>query len=231
MILSGHPEATIVDITHQIRHFNIVDAAYQMSSTYASFPKGTVHIMHVYTYYDDPSAFIAFEHEGHYFVGPDNGIFSLVFQGLSSPVYLIGDTQTDAWSGKQMAEAAVKILGEEGLESFPEYDEMDQKINLQPVISAKEIRGTVIQVDEFDNAITNISRETFEQVRKGRQFALYFKRFDPITYLCAHYSEVEIGETLCRFNSLGFLEIAINLGKAASSLGLKHNDTIQIEFF
>lgn len=224
-------DAHIIDITHQIQHFNIVDAAYQLSATYDSFPEGTVHIMHVYTYYDDPSKWIAFQKNGHFFVGPDNGIFSLVFNELTEDVYEVGNSNKGGWSGFQMANAAVDVLREDPWEGFEQCDEIDQRINLQPVVGAKEIRGTIIQVDEFDNVITNINLQTFEKVRKGRQFALYFKRFDPITYLSAHYSEVEIGETLCRFNSLGYLEIAINLGEAATALGLKMNDTIQIEFY
>lgn len=231
MIYSNCPGANVVDITHHIRHFNVVEAAYQLSATYDSFPQGTVHIVHVYTYYDDPARWIAFEHEGYYFVGPDNGIFSLAFEGLSAKVYEVGNSASGEWSGRIMAEAAARILQDDPWAAYEECENIERKINLQPVVSAKEIRGTVIYVDEFENAITNISRESFEKVRSGRQFALYFKRFDPITYMCSHYSEVEIGETLCRFNSLGYLEISINLGKAASALGLKLNDTIQIEFY
>ena len=231
MIHSRCNHAVVIDITHQIRHFNIVEAAYQLSSTFASFPRGTVHIVHVYTYYDDPSRWIAFEKEGHYFIGPDNGVFSLVFEELNEDVYEIGNSEVEEWSGKQMATAAADLALDGNWERFTMCENIEQKINLQPVIGAKEIRGTVIHIDEFENAITNITKDTFEKVRNGRQFALYFKRFDPITYMCAHYSEVEIGETLCRFNSLGYLEIAINLGKAAGLLGLKLNDTIQIEFF
>jgi hypothetical protein len=230
-IYSNCPEAQIVDITHQIQHFNIVDAAFQLGASYASFPKGSVHIMHVYTYYDDPSTWIAFSREGQFFVGPNNGIFSLMFEDLGSDIYEIGTSAQSDWSGFQMAEAAVDLFRDDPWEGYTICEDVDRRIKLQPVISAKEIRGTIIQIDEFHNAITNIDLATFEKVRNGRQFALYFKRFDPITYLSDHYSEVEIGETLCRFNSLGYLEIAINLGKAASTLGLKMNDTIQIEFF
>ena len=78
--------------------------------------------------------------------------------------------------------------------------------------------------------IVNIRRELFEQVGQNREFALYFKRHDPITQLSLHYNDVPIGETLCLFNSADYLEIAINMGKAGSLLGLKMEDTIQIDF-
>jgi hypothetical protein len=65
---------------------------------------------------------------------------------------------------------------------------------------------------------------------KGRKFSLYFKRNDPITELSGNYCDVEIGEQLCLFNTAGFLEIAINMGRAATLLGLKADDTVEVVF-
>jgi S-adenosylmethionine hydrolase len=78
--------------------------------------------------------------------------------------------------------------------------------------------------------ISNISRELFERVGKNREFELYFKRHDPILKLSHNYYDVAVGETLCLINSADYLELAINMGKASSMLGLKLEDTIQIDF-
>jgi S-adenosylmethionine hydrolase len=59
---------------------------------------------------------------------------------------------------------------------------------------------------------------------------LYYKRFDPITELSNHYSDVEIGEMLCLFNDAGYLELAVNMGRASTQLGLKKDDMVQIHF-
>ena len=64
-----------------------------------------------------------------------------------------------------------------------------------------------------------------------RNFSLYFKRHDPIERISNHYSDVQIGEVLCLFNSAGYLEIAINMGKAASMLGLKMDESVQLDFY
>jgi S-adenosyl-L-methionine hydrolase (adenosine-forming) len=74
-----------------------------------------------------------------------------------------------------------------------------------------------------------VTQDLFHKVGHGRPFQLYFKRHDPITSLSTHYNDVAIGETLCLFNS-DYLEITINMGKAAEMLGLKVEDTIQIDF-
>ncbi|NJN34013.1 MAG: SAM-dependent chlorinase/fluorinase [Saprospiraceae bacterium] len=108
-------------------------------------------------------------------------------------------------------------------------EDMVQRITFQPVISPSQIRGAVIYIDHFDNVTVNITRELFERVGRGRQFQLYFRRHDPITKLSTHYNDVPIGETLCLFNS-DYLELSINMGKAAEMLGLKIEDTVQIDF-
>ncbi|MEM1215546.1 MAG: SAM hydroxide adenosyltransferase, partial [Bacteroidota bacterium] len=105
-----------------------------------------------------------------------------------------------------------------------------ERITFQPVTQPNLIRGTVVYVDRFDNVILNIDRDLFQRVGGGRPFQLFFKRHSPITQLSTHFHEVGIGEILCRFNSANLLEIAINMDKAATLLGLKVEDTVQIEF-
>jgi hypothetical protein len=104
-----------------------------------------------------------------------------------------------------------------------------QRITFQPVIAPSQIRGAVIYVDNYDNVVSNITRDLFEKVGRGRPFQLFFKRHDPILRLSKHYNDVPIGETLCLFNS-DYLEVSINMGKAAELFGLKIEDTIQINF-
>ena len=76
----------------------------------------------------------------------------------------------------------------------------------------------------------NISRKLFEQIWEERGYEITFRRNNPIVKIYSNYYDVPIGETLCRFNSADFLEISINMGKASSMLGLKIEDTVQIDF-
>ncbi|MEL6989154.1 MAG: SAM hydroxide adenosyltransferase, partial [Bacteroidota bacterium] len=104
------------------------------------------------------------------------------------------------------------------------------RFQMNPVVGEHYIRGVVVHIDNYENVIININKDLFEQYRKGRNFAIYFKHNDPIRQISQHYHEVPIGETLCLFNSSEYLEIAINMGQAASLLGLKLEETIQIDF-
>ncbi len=83
----------------------------------------------------------------------------------------------------------------------------------------------------FDNVTTNITRERYEEVGRGRGFKLLIKRMEPIDGLSFRYHDVPEGEPLCRFNSDGLLEVAINLGKAATLLGIQVEDMVQVEFY
>jgi S-adenosylmethionine hydrolase len=91
------------------------------------------------------------------------------------------------------------------------------------------IRGTVIYVDSYGNVMTNISRDLFQQVGKGREFIIEFARYE-IHRLSSSYADVPEGEILALFNAASQLEIAMNNDKAGSMLNLKLNDTISIRF-
>ena len=108
--------------------------------------------------------------------------------------------------------------------------EIVERITFQPVISSSQIRGSVIHIDKYENVVVNISRKLFEQIWEERGYEITFRRNNPIVKIYSNYYDVPIGETLCRFNSADFLEISINMGKASSMLGLKIEDTVQIDF-
>ena len=88
----------------------------------------------------------------------------------------------------------------------------------------------MVYIDKFENVILNIQRELFERIGGGRPFELFFKRHSPIVELSVNHYDVTVGEMLCRFNSADLLEIAINMDKAASLLGMKVEDTVQVDF-
>jgi S-adenosyl-L-methionine hydrolase (adenosine-forming) len=233
-LLQQHAEMTIVDISHDIQPFDLVQAAFVLRNVWQEFPQGTIHLIGVNCVYDRHYRFVALQHQGHFFLAPDNGILYLLF-------------------GEALAEADVRSLGAGQPGHFPvkavfaeatghlaaglAFDDLGepagallQRISLQPVITQDRIRGTVVHIDNYDNVLVNVHRETFEKVRNGRPFSLFFKRNDPISRLSDNYCDVPLGEPLCLFNSAGYLEIAVNLGKAATLLGLKVEDVVEIVF-
>ena len=231
-ILQKSENLQIVDISHNIENYNIVQAAFILKNAYKSFPKGSIHLVSVKNYHQESNSFLAIRYDGHYFIGPDNGVFSLMFEDLEEDIY---ELNYDNFSTTELPLLYAQAIGhivnklpfnEIGLP----LEEIVRKISLQAVISKNQIKGSVIYIDNYENVIINITRDLFEKVREGRSFSIYFKRHNPITQISNCYNEVAIGESLCRFNGANNLEIAINMGKAASLLGLYIDETVQVDF-
>ncbi len=232
-LLSEDAQLNIVDISHNVEVYDIVQGAFILKNCFAAFPLGTVHIISINNYEAKKPVFLAVRYGGHYFIGPDNGVFSLLFDKIGEgDVYELDYEVSSAFPIKDIFAKAVRhITGGMPFNEigFP-LDAIEERISFQPVISPVQIRGAVVHIDNYENVISNISRINFDRVADGRKFSVFYKRRNPILQLSNYYNDVPVGEPLCFFNSAGFLEIAINMGKAASLLGLKIEDSIQVDF-
>lgn len=231
-LLSKNEELRLIDISHNVKKYDIVQAAYLLKNAYHNFPEGTLHIIAINTHYSHTPCFLAARVNGHYFVGPDNGIFYLMFGEALKDVYEIELKSADSALLNQAAVyTAGHIFGEKPFNEIGiPIEDIEQKITILPVISADQIRGNIVYIDQYENAIVNINKALFERVGRGRPFELSYKSHHPITIMSQDYSSVAIGEPLCFFNTAGDLELAINTGHAASLLGLNIDDSIQIDF-
>ncbi len=231
-ILCKNSDTNIVDITHEIENYNIVQAAFVIRNAWQSFPIGTIHVISVNDFAKYSKGFLAIQYGGQYFIGPDNGIFSLIFSDTKFRAYRIPKTEESKFPLKDIYASAVGHIQQNiPISQIGEYvEDLEQRINLRPVITPSRVQGAVIHIDTFENVIVNIDRQLFEQVGHGRPFNIYFKRHDPINRLSKSYYDVPVGETMAFFNSANYLEIAINMGKASSLLDLKLEDSIQIDF-
>ncbi len=233
-ILKQFPELTLIDITHEVEPFNIANGAFITKNVYKEFPDETIHLIAVNNFYSpDDNRFVAVYYDRHYFIAPDNGLLSLVIDPeLPYESYELEYIAYTNFPLKEVFSRSVWHLasGRPFQEIGDPIDQLNQKIYLQPVISPNQLKGSIIYIDHFENVIINISKEIFDKVGHGRKFQIFFKRNDPVTAISHHYYDVEVGETVCLFNSSGFLELAINMGKAASMFGLKIEDIVQIDF-
>ncbi len=230
-LLRACPQACLVDISHAVRPFDIAQAAFVVKNAYVFFPEGTIHLVGVHCTYGPEPRFVVAQEGGHFFAAPDNGVLSLLLERVSEARALSVSTN----SFLSFIEAFAKTL--EHLGSGQPLDRLGvsagalvERVGLRPVVARSRIRGVVMNVDNFDNVQVNISRETFDRIGQGRPFALFFRRHDPITTLSNCYTDVPEGEPLCLFNSAGYLEIAVNMGRAATLFGLKEEDIVEVIF-
>jgi len=232
-ILRSSPSVTILDVSHAVDPYDIVEAAYNLESIHPTCPSDSIHIISVYNYYDNPSEFVVLYQDSSYFIAPNNGVLTLLFSDLQpSDLYLINRPDLDLSSLPKIFAHAVGYLSHglplEELGDHPQT--VNEKIGIQPVVTSSQIRATIIHIDHFGNVVVNLKKDRFDELRAGRQFEIYYQQSDPVTYISKDYGEVPIGEVLCLFNSAGYMEIAINVGKASELLSLKKNETIQINF-
>ncbi len=231
-IFKQYSEAAVVDITHDITRHDIMEAAFYLQSTFDHFPESTIHVVCVNSFYSPKSELIMIKYKGHYFIGPNNGLFSLVFTELSADhIWQISDN-LNTQNQYEIVGAAITIIASNRYEELfvQPIGNFDRKISLQPVITSQQIRATIVHIDQFGNVIVNLDQRTFEQVRANRPYAIYYKSNDPITRLSSSYSDSMIGDVCAFFNTINLLEIAINMGNAHELLNLNKNETIQINF-
>lgn len=230
-ILNIDPTLNIIDITHNIQDYNLGEGAFIFKNAYPHYPPDTIHFIAINTDRDDCNRFLAFKNKGQFFIGPDNGIFSLIFAEMPEEVYCIPFKTEDSFPLKNIMAEGLKAILNDSLEKLGQTcTNIQKKITFHPVTGSAMIRGSVIHIDNFENVIVNIHRELFEQIGNGRPFEIYYKRWNPITSISNKYQDAAVGDILAFFNSSNYLEIAVNMGKAASLLGLEVDDSIQIDF-
>ncbi len=238
ILLSAVPSVQIVDLSHQTPAFNtgISYAAYMVKHSYVFFPKNTVHIISVASEYSDSTPFIAAYHHGHHFVATDNGIFGLLFDDPPEAMVRI-EKFTDDLSPNYpaisvFAPAAIHLAkGGTIAELGSPYPEYQRKGTVLATVDESAITGTIIHINGFGNAITNITREDFDRIGKGRPFEIMVQSVrHKITRINKYFHETSRGELLAVFNISGFLEIAINKGKVANLLQLSLDSNIIVKF-
>ena len=95
-ILSGSPDVQFVDVSHLVMPYDIVQGAFILSNTFHHFPQGTIHVACINNV-SSPLELIAFQHEGHFFIGPDNGIFSLMLDEPPASIYRLWQPCSLVW--------------------------------------------------------------------------------------------------------------------------------------
>lgn len=230
-ILKLSHEIHLVDIANSIEPFTVSQAAFVLKNCYQNFPPNSIHVVCVDTSYDSNPNFVLVKHNKHFFIGPDNGVFSLVINNeMDAEVFLLKRNSNEKLN-ELFAKTIFNLLKNIPNENFAEENySLKQSMNWIPQSDENYIRGKVIYIDVFQNCVTNISKKLFEEISKGRKMRLYFKRYDDISKISDSYADVTVGEKLAIFNEDGYLEIAVNKGNAAGLLGLNLNDALQVDF-
>ena len=235
-VLNVNPNINIVDISHEIKVCDIGHAAYVLGEVFRDFPKGTIHLVAVSDSGPSDSGMIAVMLEDHYFVGFDNGIFSLITSQQSTSIVDINsiNRKDSSFPAKDIFAPAAAALAS-GKAIYDLGVSMDEIVRRTVSISKatkKQIAGNIIRIDHYGNLITNIKKDDFDTIMKlngNEGFEINFRR-EKLRKLNQAANDVPAGECFVFFNTKGKLEIGINQGNGSDLLGLKENDQVFIDF-
>jgi S-adenosylmethionine hydrolase len=221
-ILMGYaPDSVFVDISHNIVQYDLQQAAYLLLSAYRHFPKGTIHILLVDVFSGNMPRLLLAEKDGYFFIVPDNGILPLAFGNEVDNTLLcfefVGPYIFRDWINS--AGKVIAALSEGSILQFKTCEMKMARRLLQPQVTPLGIDCNILYIDRYENIVLDITRQQFDEYVKGRPFRIKVMRMGDITTIRNNYNDVPEGEPLCRFNSAGFLEIALNHQPAATRLG------------
>jgi S-adenosylmethionine hydrolase len=173
-----------------------------------------------------PEQLLLAYHNEQYIICADNGLLTMILEG--KPEMVIGlpldknSIKNTLYCTRVIGMAINDLVNGKPLLQIGQPDIVfAEKNHLRPLLGDNWIEGQIIFIDNFENVVVNITRDAFEEQRKGRSFRIVFKRDEMIDKISETYADVQEGEKLAMFNSAGYLEIAINKGNAAGLFGLQ----------
>jgi hypothetical protein len=233
-LLSLFPGAALVDISHQVPPYDVMRAAFVFKNSYYFFPAGTIHLVSVGAQTSRSTEWMVIQDSDCFIVCRNDGFFTLVTGRQPQKAVVIKSSEKISVADERSFLVTIlnDLLEKKSLDSIGEsIDAIKERSFLSPTLEENLIRGTVIHIDVFGNAVTNIDRELFDREGRNRDFEIDFPRRDVvIRKLSNHYNDVERGQLLVLFNSSGYLEIAQNQGDASGLYGLEYGDQIRISF-
>lgn len=236
-LLSLCPGSQLIDLSHNIQNYNISQAAFILKNAYHHFPEGSIHILGVNSEATSQHKHVAIKHKGHYFIGADNGIFSLALKGEPEQIVRIENIRKEERyhtfpEMNVFVKATAEIINSGGIKSLGSTQEdLYRLVPIRATIQKGTITGQAIYIDSNGNITTNVSEELFTSACDNRKFEILVQsNHYRITKINKDYHETSDGELLALFNSSGLLEIAINKGNLAELLQLETNSDIRIKF-
>ena len=243
----------IVDISHSISPFNIIEAAYIIENSYKNFPIGSIHIIGVDSEKTPEQNHLVIKLDGHYFICADNGILSLLTTKIKPEKIININVHNELPTTFSVLDVFVKIAahiyrgGSIDLVGS-KIEKLKELYNINPILNEKtnEIIGNVIYVDNYENVVTNITKKIFQDFGKSRKFEINARNYK-FKQIVKSYSEAirfdinkesrkEIGKKIALFNKSNYLELSIyksnplSSGGASSLFGLNYRDIIIIKF-
>lgn len=239
VILNINPAVNIVDITHTISPHNILEAAYSLEISSTVFPTKTIHVAVVDPEVGSPRRPIIVATDRHYFVGPDNGVFTRVYlQSESIQVihvtgehYFLPDRSSTFHGRDVFAPLAAWLSKEINILRFgdPITDYVTLPLPMPLMPAEHSIMGEIIYIDSFGNAIANIQKQQIAYLmEKNPEGKLRVMMKDTEAPLKTYYAQAGNKNLYALINSFGYLEFFANKGNAVSEFAIQVGEKVSV---
>ena len=235
VMLGIAPDSRFIDVSHDIPPQDIMAGAWVIRNSAFLFPPETVHLVVVDPGVGTDRLPIVLKVEDQYFVGPDNGIFSLLYTQFECEAYKLNktkywrDVRSRTFHGRDIfAPVAAHLAAGVPIEKLG--DPIKDLVSYHwavPIGDKDGVQGWVIHIDRFGNLITNISEELLEETAGRRKVRVYVGN-TIIDHMVNTFGDVEPGEPAAFIGSSGMLEVGINKGNAAQMLGVDKGAQISL---
>lgn len=237
-ILNINPDVKLVDINHHVVPYDVLDGALSIGAAYRYFPPRTIHLVVVDPEVGTQRRPILVTGEHHYFVAPDNGVLSLVYEKepgvqvrhVTADHYFLNPI-SNTFHGRDLFAPVAAWLSKTGqTSSFGEEVNDYVRFSLpKPKAAGNAVRGVVLRIDHFGNLMTNFPAEDVRQWTTPNGKIKIQVAGKEIHQLAQTYAQGAPGEPFGVLGSSGFLEIAVNKGNAAQLLGAQRGAEVIVE--
>ena len=238
VILRILPNATIVDINHHVVPFDVLDGALTIAAAYRYFPARTVHMVVVDPGVGTARRPILVNADQFYFVAPDNGVLSLIYEResavsvrhITSEHYFLNPVSNTFHGRDIFAPVAAWMAKTYQTEAMGEEISDYVKFALpRPKAAGTAKKGLVLRVDSFGNLVTNFTAEDLPQGAGAEGKIKLQVAGKPVEKLAQTFAQGAAGEPVALVGSSGFVEIAVNKGQAARVLGANRGAEVILE--
>jgi hypothetical protein len=224
------PGIIIIDNAHGIQAFDILHASFVVRNTFENYPKGSIHIICIHSEAMKGQNHLVVSSKGHFFIGTDNGIFNLILNTeFDEAVSLKREPGLDEL--EVFARAAADIVGGKKLSEIGKaVSSINERMPLRATLEKDVITGSIIFIDSYGNAISNVTKDVFRRVFEEKEYRIFVQSNKYYTdRIVEKYSDVPVGDMLARFNSLDLLEISINGANVSELLSLSVGSVLRID--
>lgn len=241
VILGINPDVRIIDLSHNISRHNILEASQIISMSYRYFPQETIHVVVVDPGVGSGRRPILVTTGDYYFIGPDNGIFTPIYEDMKSESFTVIHLTSkhyflpingSTFHGRDIF-APVAAWLSKGIDSLKLGEEIMDYVKIPSIKSIikdnRTIKGNVITIDAFGNAITSITKDDLQRLsatlsRDKLKIICKDREVDIVDY----YAEAEASRLSAVINSFGYLELFVYRGSASKKFNINIGDSVSI---